>query len=61
MKNREKRAIVIGIMSEICMKAKILRDKLKKNPDLVEELLESLESLEEEMVVCVNKFNSFSS
>lgn len=48
------------MMSEICMKAKILREKIKKQPHKFNEIIENLESLEEEMVLCVEKFNSFS-
>ncbi len=58
--NKENRAIIIGTMAEICMKAKILREKLKKNPNSIVDILKSIENLEEEMILCVEKFNSLS-
>jgi hypothetical protein len=47
------------MMSEICMKAKILREKLKRDPESAPEVFKSIESLESEMILCVSKFESF--
>jgi hypothetical protein len=44
------------MMAEIAMKARILREKLKKNPDSVFEVLGKLEFLEEEMILCLFEF-----
>jgi len=44
---------VFGMMAEIAMKAKILRERLRKSPGSVFEILVKLERLEEEMVLCL--------
>jgi hypothetical protein len=56
--SRRKRSILLGIMSEICIKAKILHQKLKNDPDAAEEVFTILDALEEEMLLCVSKFES---
>ena len=38
------------------MKAKILRNRLKKSPEMVVEILKDIERLEEEMLLCVVNF-----
>ena len=43
----------MGMMAEIAMKAKILRERLQKSPGSVFEILGKLERLEEEMVLCL--------
>lgn len=56
--SRKKRSILLGIMSEICMKAKILHQKLRNDPNTAEEIFAVLDDLEEEMLLCVSKFES---
>jgi len=56
--DRRKRSILLGIMSEICIKARILGEKLKKNPDMAHEIFELMDALEEEMLACAAKFES---
>ena len=51
-----KTSVIIGMMSEIAMKAKILRNRLKKSPEMVVEILKDIERLEEEMLLCVVNF-----
>lgn len=41
------------MMAEIAMKAKILRERLRKNPGSVFEILVKLKRLEEETVLCL--------
>ena len=53
-----KTPVVIGMMSEICMKAKMLRNKLKDDPDSVREVHFALDRLEEDMVECLAEFES---
>lgn len=49
-------SVIIGMMAEISMRAKILKQKLKKSPETVVEILGDIESLEEEMLVCIANF-----
>lgn len=50
-----KSAEILGMMAEVLMKAKLLRQKLKKNPNLLVEILNSMDSLEDEMVFYFKK------
>ena len=43
------KAVLFGVMDEILMKAKILRERLKSNPDSVQQILEQIEKLEDEL------------
>lgn len=50
-----KRCVLIGMMSEICMKSRILLLKVKQNSDLavLAEVEKNLSALELEMSTCV--------
>lgn len=56
MKNKQKRAVIIGTMAEISMKAKLLKERLKKHPELVVEILDYIDLLEIEMLLCLSEF-----
>lgn len=43
------------MMAEVLMKAKLLRQKLKKNPSLLVEILKSMDILEGEMIYYFKK------
>lgn len=53
----KKRSVLIGMMSEICMKGRILLSKVKKNPTphVLEEAAAGLDGLESEMTRCVSE------
>lgn len=40
----------MGVIAEISMKAKILRERLKKNPESVEDIMARIEALEDELL-----------
>lgn len=46
----------IGVLSEISMKAKMLRSRLEDDPDAVEEVILRLETLEEDLLKAVWEF-----
>ncbi len=48
--------MVLGMMAEIAMKAKILRKKLSDDPNAVVEILSKIDRLEEEMLFCLEEF-----
>jgi hypothetical protein len=50
------KSVLLGMMAEIAMKAKMLREKLKNKPESVFEILVETERLEEEMVLCLFEF-----
>lgn len=45
------------MMAEIVMKARLLRQKLRKNPAKVVEVHKSIDKLENEMVACLLKLD----
>jgi len=51
------RSIFIGVLSEISMRAKILKDKLREDPNSVFEVLSSIEKLEDELLLVVSNFD----
>ena len=51
-----KRSLIIGMMAEIAMKAKLLKQKLKKNPESIVDILKSIDVLERDMAICMVKF-----
>lgn len=51
------KSVFVGILAEISMKAKILRQRLKKEPDAVEEILAKIERLEDELLEAVGFFS----
>lgn len=51
-----KRTVVIGMMAEIVMKAKILRKKLSDNPNDIVEILCKINRLEDDMLFCLEEF-----
>ena len=44
------------MMAEIAMKAKLLKQKLKKNPESIVDILKSIDVLERDMAICMVKF-----
>lgn len=50
-------AVLLGMIAEITMKAKMLRQKLRSNPKKVKEIHKSLDLLEFEMFVCMLEFD----
>jgi hypothetical protein len=48
--------VFIGVLSEISIKAKILRARLKEHPDSVEDVIGRLERLEEDLLRAVCDF-----
>lgn len=50
------RSVFVGVLAEITMKAKILRAKLKDDPDSVCQILESIERLEDELFEAIFNF-----
>jgi hypothetical protein len=53
--------VVLGMMAEIAMKAKLLKKRLKDDPNCVVEVLRKIDVLEEEMLVCLVEFESLGS
>lgn len=51
-----KTSVVLGMIAEIAMKAKILRQKLRSDPKMVKEVHKSLDLLEFEMFMCMLEF-----
>lgn len=50
-----KSAQIIGMMAEVLIKAKILKNRLKKNPSLLTEILNKIDILEQEMIFYYKK------
>lgn len=50
------KSIFFGVLAEISMRAKILRERLKKDPDSVEEVISKIEGLEDELLEVVSFF-----
>jgi membrane-bound lytic murein transglycosylase MltF len=48
---------LLGMIAEVAMKARMLRAKLKKDPDSVVEVATRLEALEQEMFLCMVEFD----
>lgn len=44
------------MMAEVAMKARLLRARLKKDPDSLSEVLIRLDALEQEMFLCMIEF-----
>jgi hypothetical protein len=44
------KSVFVGVLAEISMKAKILRQRLKKEPESVEKILAQIERLEDELL-----------
>ena len=55
-----KRAVLVGMMSEICIKGRIVLDKVRKGDSSPEEAEFKLERLEAEMERCVRKMEKLS-
>lgn len=49
-------SVVLGMIAEVAMKARLLRERLKKNPDSVSEVSIRLDALEQEMFLCMIEF-----
>lgn len=51
-------SVFIGVLSEISMRAKILRERLRDDPDSVFDILPSIERLEDELLMAISNFGS---
>ena len=45
------------MMAEIAMKAKILKKRLREDPNSVVEILRLIDKLEDDMLVCLEEFD----
>jgi hypothetical protein len=45
--------VVLGMMEEIRMRARILRQKLRESPQDISEIIAKTKILEEEMIICL--------
>jgi len=50
-------AVFSGILNEISMKAQLLREKIKNNPDSIEEIIYKIDILENDFFESLNNFN----
>lgn len=50
------KAVFFGILDEISMKAQILRDRLKDNPEAVDEIIAHICRLEDDLVGAIGCF-----
>lgn len=50
------KSVFLGVIAEISMKAKILRERLKKNPESVEQIIGQIEALEDELLETLGFF-----
>lgn len=51
-------SVFVGVLAEIAMKAKILKEKLKNDPGSVFDVLYSIERLEDELLLSISNFES---
>lgn len=51
-----KRSVIIGMMAEIAMKSKLLKQRLKEDPEAIFDILRSIDVLERDMAICMVKF-----
>jgi len=49
--------VILGMMEEIRMKARMLREKLKENPQDLSEIISKTRVLEEEMILCLSELS----
>ncbi len=50
------KSVFFGVLAEISMRAKILRERLRKEPESVEEVIFKIEGLEDELLEAVSFF-----
>jgi len=50
-------AVFSGILNEISMKAQLLREKIKNNPDSIKEIIYKIDILENDFFESLNNFN----
>lgn len=49
-------SVILGMIAEVAMKARLLRERLKKCPESVSEVSVRLDVLEQEMFLCMIEF-----
>ena len=59
---KEKRAVLIGMMSEICMKSRMILNSIKREDDIpsLERAYDKMDILESEMDECLKKIERLS-
>jgi uncharacterized coiled-coil DUF342 family protein len=51
------KTVILGMMEEIRMRARMLRQKLRESPQKVSEIIEKTKMLEEEMINCLSELS----